>query len=92
MDDVFDWFMINIDNYNIVKMVLSELQRQSIDITGFKNLYTLYLLPSEPVDKKILIKEIKKYRKSMIKNKIKKLLNFIYLNQVTSQAMMSKKD
>ncbi len=65
MDDVFDWFMINIDNYNIVKMVLSELQRQSIDITGFKNLYTLYLLPSEPVDEKMLIKEIKKNTKKV---------------------------
>ncbi len=63
MNEIFDWLMINIDNYNIVKMVLNELQKQSIDITGFKNLYTLYLLPSEPVDEKILIKEIKKIQK-----------------------------
>ncbi len=65
MDEVFDWLMINIDNYNIVKMVLNELQKQSIDITGFKNLYTLYLLPSEPVDEKMLINEIKKIQKKV---------------------------
>ncbi len=63
MNEVFDWLMINIDNYNIVKMVLNELQKQSIDLTGFKNLYTLYLLPSEPVNEKMLIKEIKKIQK-----------------------------
>ncbi len=84
MNEVFDWLMINIDNYNIVKMVLNELQKQSIDITGFKNLYTLYLLPSEPVDEKMLIKEIKRIQKKYDKEHSKKMLNFIYLSQVTS--------
>ncbi len=65
MNEVFDWLMINIDNYNFVKMVLNEQQKQSIDITGFKNLYTLYLLPSEPVEEKMLIKEIKKNTKKV---------------------------
>ena len=85
MDDVFDWFMINIDNYNIVKMVLSELQRQSIDITGFKNLYTLYLLPSEPVDKKILIKEIKKIQKKYDKEQDKKIVKF-YISESSDES------
>ena len=85
MDDVFDWLMINIDNYNIVKMVLSELQRQSIDITGFKNLYTLYLLPSEPVDKKILIKEIKKIQKKYDKEQDKKIVKF-YISESSDES------
>ncbi len=85
MNEVFDWLMINIDNYNIVKMVLNELQKQSIDITGFKNLYTLYLLPSEPVDEKILIKEIKKIQKKYDKEHSEQDVKF-YLSESSDES------
>ena len=50
--NIFDWLMINIDNYDIVRMIVEVLEMNFIDMTGFRNMYTLYLLPTEPITKK----------------------------------------
>ena len=58
--NIFDWLMINIDNYAIVRMIVEVLEMNFIDMTGFRNMYTLYLLPTEPITKKMLTEELKK--------------------------------
>ncbi len=59
LDVLFGWLIMNIQNHEIVSTIVESLQ-DSVDMTGFINLYTQYLISPELITIDRLIVELKK--------------------------------
>ncbi len=62
LDVLFGWLIMNIQNHEIVSTLVEYLQSSdpSIDMTGFINLYTQYLISPELVTVERLVVELMK--------------------------------
>ena len=62
LDVLFGWLIMNIQNHEVVSTIVESLQNSdpSVDMTGFINLCTQYLLSPELITVERLVVELKK--------------------------------
>ncbi len=62
LDVLFGWLIMNIQNHEVVNIIVESLQSSdpSVDMTGFINLYTQYLISPELITIDRLVVELKK--------------------------------
>ncbi len=62
LDVLFGWLIMNIQNHEVVNIIVESLQSSdpSIDMTGFINLYTQYLISPELITVERLVVELMK--------------------------------
>ena len=62
LDVLFGWLIMNIQNHEVVSTIVESLQGStpSVDMTGFINLYTQYLISPELITVDRLVVELKK--------------------------------
>ena len=62
LDVLFGWLIMNIQNHEVVSIIVESLQGSSpsVDMTGFINLYTQYLISPELITVERLVVELKK--------------------------------